>query len=177
MGNGTPAIPAYYAALPGLRIVREIGVNRIRAASRALTSALLDAIDRRGFTTIAVRDPDRLAGTVAVDVPEALAVARTLNARDFVVDYRPGVGIRLSPHFYNTRDEIDAVIAEIARIVERRDYADVAHETPVTSVGVPADAFDDAHVALGDAVEPSAARPGTRRCGMWHRRQRRSRTR
>ena len=78
------------------------------------------------------RDPDRLAGTVAVDVPEALAVARTLNARDFVVDYRPGVGIRLSPHFYNTRDEIDAVIAEIARIVERRDYTDVAHETPVT---------------------------------------------
>jgi len=132
MLNGTPAIPAYYAALPGLRIIREIGVHRIRAASRALTSALLDAIDRRGFTTIAVRDPDRLAGTVAVDVPQALAVARTLNARDFVVDYRPGVGIRLSPHFYNTRDEIDAVIAEIARIVERRDYADLAHETPVT---------------------------------------------
>ncbi len=35
MENGTPAIPAYYAALPGLRIVREIGVNRIRAASRS----------------------------------------------------------------------------------------------------------------------------------------------
>jgi len=44
----------------------------------------------------------------------------------------PGVGIRLSPHFYNTRDEIDAVVAEIARIVERRDYTDVAHATPVT---------------------------------------------
>jgi kynureninase len=132
MANGTPAIPAYYAALPGLRIIREVGIDRIRAASRALTSALLEAIDRRGFTTMASRDPDRLAGTVAVDVPDALAVARTLNARDFVVDYRPGVGIRLSPHFYNTRDEIDAVIAEIARIVERRDYAGIARDTPVT---------------------------------------------
>ena len=59
-------------------------------------------------------------------------MARTLNARDFVVDYRPGVGIRVSPHFYNTRDEIDHVIAEIARIVERRDYTPLAHETPVT---------------------------------------------
>jgi kynureninase len=132
MANGTPAIPAYYAALPGLRIIREVGVDRIRAASQALTSALLEAIDRQGFSTIATRDPDRLAGTVAVDVPDALAVARTLNARDFVVDYRPGVGIRLSPHFYNTRGEIDAMIAEISRIVERRDYADVAHDTPVT---------------------------------------------
>jgi kynureninase len=132
MGNGTPAIPAYYAALPGLRIIRDVGVDRIRTASRELTSGLLEAIDRYGFTTIATRDPDRLAGTVAVDVPDALAVARTLNARDFVVDYRPGVGIRLSPHFYNTGDEIAAVVNEIARIVERRDYADAAHETPVT---------------------------------------------
>ena len=133
MMNGTPSIPAYYAALPGLRIVSEIGVARIRAASRALTSALLEGVDQHGFSTIASREPDRLAGTVAVDVPDGLLVARTLNARDFVVDYRPGVGIRLSPHFYSTRDEIDAVIAEIARIVERRDYAAYPHNaTPVT---------------------------------------------
>jgi len=132
MANGTPAIPAYYAALPGLRIIREVGVDRIRAASQELTSALFTAIDRHGFRTIAVRDPARLAGTVAVDVPEALAVARTLNARDFVVDYRPGAGIRLSPHFYNTRDEVVAVIEEIARIVERRDYVGATRETPVT---------------------------------------------
>jgi kynureninase len=132
MANGTPAIPAYYAAMPGVKIIREVGVDRIRAASRSLTAALLDAVDGHGFRTIASRDPDRLAGTVAVDVPDALAVARTLNARDFVVDYRPGVGIRLSPHFYNTRDEIDAVVAEIARIVDRRDYVDTIRETPVT---------------------------------------------
>jgi kynureninase len=132
MANGTPAIPAYYAALPGLRIIREVGVDRIRAASQELTSALFAAIDRHGFRTIAVRDPARLAGTVAVDVPEALAVARTLNARDFVVDYRPGAGIRLSPHFYNTRDEVVAVIEEIARIVGRRDYVGATRETPVT---------------------------------------------
>ena len=132
MSNGTPAIPAYYAAMPGLGIIRQVGVDRIRAASRQLTGALLAAIDRHGFRTIASRDPDRLAGTVAVDVPDALAVARTLNARDFVVDYRPGVGIRLSPHFYNTRDEVDAAIEEIARIVDRRDYAAPVRETPVT---------------------------------------------
>jgi kynureninase len=87
-----------------------------------MTRRLLDLVDEHGYRTVASRDPERLAGTVAVDVPEAARVARTLNARDFVVDYRPGVGIRLSPHFYNTFDEIDRTMAEIASIVEKRDY-------------------------------------------------------
>jgi kynureninase len=132
MQTGTPAIPAYYAALPGLRIIRQVGVPAIRLRSQQLTARLLERIDERGFRTIAVRDPERLAGTVAVDVPDALAVARTLNARDFVVDYRPGVGIRLSPHFYNTMDEVDAVVDEIARIVAKRDYVEESGASHVT---------------------------------------------
>jgi kynureninase len=123
MMNGTPAIPAYYAALPGLEIIREVGVDRIRAASQAMTRRLLELVDEHGYGSVASRDPQRLAGTVAVDVPEAARVAKALNARDFVVDYRPGVGIRLSPHFYNTMDEIDAMMAEVDRIVRRKDYA------------------------------------------------------
>jgi kynureninase len=122
MMNGTPAIPAYYAALPGLDIIRQVGVDRIRASSQGMTRRLLDLVDAAGFRTVASRDPDRLAGTVAVDVPDAARVAATLNARDFVVDHRPGVGIRLSPHFYNTMDEIDAIMAELTDIVRTRAY-------------------------------------------------------
>ena len=44
-------------------------------------------------------------------------VSRALKSRDFVVDYRPGVGIRVSPHFYNTMEGIERIMAEIARIV------------------------------------------------------------
>jgi kynureninase len=120
MMNGTPAIPAYYAALPGLEIIGRVGVDRIRAASQAMTRRLLDLVDELGYVSVASRDPERLAGTVAVDVPEAARVAKALNARDFVVDYRPGVGIRLSPHFYNTMDEIDAMMGELDRIVRTK---------------------------------------------------------
>ena len=80
----------------------------------------------------ASRDPDRLAGTVAVNVPDALLVTRTLKSRDFLVDYRPPVGIRISPHFYNTIDEIDRTMAEVAAIVAKRDYADATGPTRVT---------------------------------------------
>ena len=123
MMNGTPSIPAYYAALAGLDIINEVGVGRIRARSMQMTARLLALADQHGFTSAASRSPDRLAGTVAVNVPEALLVARTLKARDFIVDYRPPVGVRISPHFYNTVDEIDHIMAETASIVATKDYA------------------------------------------------------
>jgi kynureninase len=123
MMNGTPSIPAYYAALAGLDLVNEAGVDRIREKSKAMTARLLALVDEHGFTSAAARDPERLAGTVAVNVPDALNVSRTLKARDFIVDYRPPVGVRISPHFYNTMEEIDAVMAEMASIVAKKDYA------------------------------------------------------
>ena len=122
MMNGTPSIPAYYAALAGLDIIQEVGVDRIREQSRHMTGRLLALVDRYGFTSAALRDPNRLAGTVAVGVPEAHLVSRTLKSREFIVDYRPPVGVRISPHFYNTIDEIERIMAEIAAIVRKKDY-------------------------------------------------------
>jgi kynureninase len=122
MMNGTPAIPAYYAALAGLDAINDVGVDRIRDRSRQMTARLLTLVDEYGFTSAAARDPHRLAGTVAVDVPDALLVSRTLKARDFIVDYRPPIGIRISPHFYNTLDEVDRIMAEVASIVAAKEY-------------------------------------------------------
>jgi kynureninase len=123
MMNGTPAIPAYYAAIGGLDVINEVGIERIREKSQRMTARLLALVDEHGFTSAAARDPQRLAGTVAVNVPDALEVSRTLKARDFVVDYRPPVGVRISPHFYNTMEEIERIMAEMASIVAKRDYA------------------------------------------------------
>ena len=122
MMNGTPAIPAYYAALAGLDIIHEVGVDRIRERSRQLTARLLALADEYGFESASSRDPERLAGTVAVSVPDALLVSRTLKAREFIVDYRPPVGVRISPHFYNTLEEVDRIMAEIKDIAAKKDY-------------------------------------------------------
>ena len=132
MMNGTPSNPAYYAALAGLDIIHEVGVDRIREVSKGLTARLLARVDEYGFTSASPRDPWRLAGTVAVDVPDAARVSRTLKARDFLVDFRPPVGIRISPHFYNTVDEVDRIMAEIANIVRQKDYEPDDPRTVVT---------------------------------------------
>jgi kynureninase len=106
-----------------LDIISAVGVTTIRENSRAQTARLIGLVDRYGFSSMASRDPDRIAGTIAVNVPDAHLVSRTLKARDFIVDYRASVGIRISPHFYNSMDELEGIMAEIAKIVQKKDYA------------------------------------------------------
>jgi kynureninase len=69
-----------------------------------------------GFPTLTPADPERRGGTVCVNPPGAQAISRELLARDFLIDYRPDAGIRISPHFYSTEDECDAVLDEIATL-------------------------------------------------------------
>jgi kynureninase len=42
--------------------------------------------------------------------------------RDFIVDYRPGAGVRISPHFYTTDEELELVINEMKKIRDGREY-------------------------------------------------------
>ena len=118
--NGTPSIPSLHAALEGLRIVREVGVERIRAHSLRLTDRLLRRADEAGLPSLTPREHARRGGTVAVDPPTAEAISRELLETDILIDYRPGAGIRIAPHFYTTEDECDEVIGEIAALAAGR---------------------------------------------------------
>ena len=114
--GGTPNIPAYYQAREGYRIVREVGVQAIRDKAMRQTSLVYEGAKARGFT---VNSPERFADRgnhVTVDLPGAKEVRDELVRRGFVVDHRPGAGIRIGPHFYTTDDECVAVLDEMAAI-------------------------------------------------------------
>ena len=53
---------------------------------------------------------------MCIDWPGADKAEQELIKRGFVIDYRPKGGIRVSPHFYNTEDECDAIIAEMKKL-------------------------------------------------------------
>ncbi len=114
--HGTPSIPALYAARPGLEIVNRIGVDAIREKSLRQTDRLLALADRHGFRCTTPRPHSRRGGTVAVDLDNGHEIARSLKSLDILCDYRPGAGIRLSPHFYNRDDELDAAIEAMVEI-------------------------------------------------------------
>jgi kynureninase len=116
--SGTPNVPAMYAARAGYEIVAEIGVPAIREKSLRLTRRLLDHALRAGYRVNTPRDDEERGGAVIVDVPNGREAADELLRRNVIVDYRPGAGIRMAPHFYNTEAEIDQAMDTLADIVE-----------------------------------------------------------
>lgn len=120
--NGTPSVPALYAVQPGLAIIAQVGVEAIRAKSVRQTTRLIELAQERGFHVSASTDPARRGGTVAIDVPYGYEVSRELIRREFLVDYRPQAGIRISPHFYSSDEEIELTIREIDDILRTKAY-------------------------------------------------------
>jgi kynureninase len=116
--NGTPVIPALYAAAEGPKILRRAGIDAIREKSVRLTSLLIDLADKRGYIVKAPRDPARRGGTVAVDVPHGYEVAQHLLSRNILVDYRVGAGIRIAPHFFTQDEELEEAVHEIDTALE-----------------------------------------------------------
>ena len=108
--NGTPPISALFAATEGVRIIRRAGIARIREKSIRQTQRLIELADTRGYAVTAPRDASRRGGTVALDIPHAYEVAQWLLKQRVTVDYRPGAGIRIAPHFYNADSELDRAI-------------------------------------------------------------------
>ncbi len=121
--NGTPNIPAMYAARSGYEIVNEIGVEKIREKSVRQSTRLIALAEDAGFRVNSPKDAAQRGGTVVIDVPNGHEVTRELVRRDFLVDYRPGAGIRVAPHFYSKDEELDLVVREIARIATRSEPA------------------------------------------------------
>lgn len=115
--GGTPGIPALYAAAEGPRILRRAGIAAIRAKSIRQTTRLIELADARGYPVTAPRDAAQRGGTVAFDVPNGADVAAELLARDVVIDYRPGAGIRVAPHFYTTDAEVERLVHEVDDIL------------------------------------------------------------
>ena len=121
--HGSPAIPALYAAQSGYKIINEIGVPAIREKSVRQTSRLIELAEAAGFRVTSPSDPARRGGTVTIAVEHAAALTRELVRREIIVDYRPGAGVRLSPHFYTTDDELEFAINEMKSIRDTRSYA------------------------------------------------------
>lgn len=114
--GGTPSIPALYASRSGYEIVGEIGVAAIREKSLRQTQWLMDLADEQGLAVNTPRAASERGGMVCVDFDGAEAVSKELLARRFLIDYRPKCGIRISPHFYTTDDELSAVMAQIREL-------------------------------------------------------------
>ena len=115
--TGTPNVPALYAATAGYDVIEEVGVETIRRRSLGLTDLLIRLADEAEFEVTSQRDQARRGASVTIRVPGFEGVHRELTERQILCDFRPDVGLRLGPHFFNSEDELEHAIATIGEIL------------------------------------------------------------
>lgn len=100
----TVGLAAFNASL---ELLLSIGTDRIWERVRRLTEGAIDTALRRGYEILSPRHPEERSGIVTFRIPGAdpHALWKSLLARNAVCSPRAG-GIRVSPHFYNTPEEI-----------------------------------------------------------------------
>jgi len=116
--TGTPTMLGYLVARAGHDAIAEIGVPAIRAHNARLTTRIIEAALARGFTIPTPLEAERRTGWIGIDFPGADRATKALIDRRIFIDYRPGCGMRVGPHFYSTDEDIDVffhALDEIAR--------------------------------------------------------------
>ena len=114
--GGTPAVAGLYQSRAGQRIIGEIGVRKIREKSLVMTKKCIDWVDELGLKLNCPRREDIRGGSIVFDFVGSADVCRELNRRKFFCDHRPGVGIRIAPHFYTKAEEIELFFTEVKKI-------------------------------------------------------------
>jgi len=116
MIGGTMPMPAVYTARAGWEMLERLGVDAIRAKSLRQTKLLRAKVEERGFTVNTPSHDDARGGTICFDFAGAEAVSRELSARKFFHDYRPRCGLRVSPHYYTTDEELERFLVELDKV-------------------------------------------------------------
>jgi selenocysteine lyase/cysteine desulfurase len=111
---GSLPFQAYYGMRTSLELLLEIGLEQIETRRQLLTDPLIDYLSDRGFHILGSIDRPRRSGIVAFAHPDAPATVEGLARRGIYVSAREGA-IRVAPHFYNTPEEIDHLIATLDR--------------------------------------------------------------
>jgi selenocysteine lyase/cysteine desulfurase len=112
--SGTPPVPAIYAGIAGIELMEEIGIAATQRHVRRLTELLIDGVDELGGTVVTPRDPNRRGALVCIRSTDAERLVAALAREGIVTSSRDG-NLRVSPHAYNTPEDIKTVLWELAR--------------------------------------------------------------
>jgi selenocysteine lyase/cysteine desulfurase len=110
---GTPPVPALYAGVAGIELMQEVGITETEAHVRGLNDLLIAGVDELGGRIVTPRDPSRRGPLIAIASTDERGLVDAL-ARDGIVTSSRDGNLRVSPHCYNTRDDIEAVLRGLA---------------------------------------------------------------
>jgi selenocysteine lyase/cysteine desulfurase len=115
--TGTWAMPSHYAALAGLDLILEVGVENIQLRLRELTNTIVDRCNDASVEIFTPRESVQRCGIVTLASKRPEQVEAALHADGVIVDSRPG-RVRLSPHWCVTEAELERGMDLVLRHLE-----------------------------------------------------------
>ncbi|HVG28452.1 MAG TPA: aminotransferase class V-fold PLP-dependent enzyme [Pyrinomonadaceae bacterium] len=117
--QGTPNIPGLHSCLAGLDIVEEVGLEAIARESRRRTAWMVEFALEQGWRLNSPRKVEERGGSVMIGVDDAPRVVARLAELKVFVDWRPRAGLRLSPHFFNTDEEVREALEILKTVISK----------------------------------------------------------
>jgi selenocysteine lyase/cysteine desulfurase len=111
---GTPPVPAIYAGIAGMELMKEVGIAETRDHVLGLNSRLLEGLDELKAKVVTPRRPKRRGALICVKSKDAKALVAALGREGIVTSERDS-NLRISAHCYNSAEDVDAVLASLQR--------------------------------------------------------------
>jgi len=116
--QGTPSIPALYSAIPGLELIQSVGLEQIVTESRRRTRRIIEFGQEHGWKiNTPLPETDR-GGSVMIGVADGPRMVERLAEKRVFVDCRPTAGLRISPHFFNTDEEVEEALLILSKLMD-----------------------------------------------------------
>jgi selenocysteine lyase/cysteine desulfurase len=111
---GTPSVPNIYAGIAGIELMREIGIAETREHVNRLNAALIAGVDELGGHVVTPREAERRGPLIAIRSTDEHALVAAL-ARDGVITSSRDGNLRVSPHSYNSMEDIEILLEMLER--------------------------------------------------------------
>ncbi|MBI4552479.1 MAG: aminotransferase class V-fold PLP-dependent enzyme [Candidatus Latescibacteria bacterium] len=108
---GTLNTVGIYGLGAALELILDVGIEVIEERLRVLTDGLIEGLRRKDYRILSPRGDDEWSGivTFASDRYSVQDLHKTLRSQN-IITARRGGGVRVSPHYYNTEDELRRVV-------------------------------------------------------------------
>ena len=113
---GNPNYLGIWVMRHSVELILDIGLDQIERRVEDLTTYLYERVEDRGFKVVTPKPWYERAGILSFDVPEPEMVRQQLLDRRIVVNVRDGNTLRVAPHFYNTRQDIDTLVGALVEL-------------------------------------------------------------
>ncbi len=111
---GTPPVPNLYAGEAGIRLVMEVGLERIRDHVEKLVAETIGKARERGIEVLTPDDPTEHGPMVVLRSTDSDKAVAVLEKEGVITSNRHD-GLRLSFHYYNVPEDVDAVFDVLDR--------------------------------------------------------------